>query len=227
MRDYCSTVVLISSLVILQSTGNESFRTQMDCDGLSVKEEARLKVSRFEECKQYISHRDAAQNSKCSNGEASMQKSFRQLEYLFSDTKGLLDISEFKNIYSDLQVLPYVETTAVYPIYGNPSCQVANITRQNEMNLCPWHYVLMYRLNRYPHFQTQARCNCKNCAHVKAETTGFNFECKPIIKLQPALIKDDFLNGSYVWKPALEEVSIACACMRNETSISVKKIKFG
>jgi hypothetical protein len=196
--------------------------TQLQFNDNTIKKDAQLKLLQYEECQKHFLIKGDVKNEKCKNGEASMQKAFQKLEYLFNDIKGLLDITEFSSIYSDLEQLEYVEQNGKFPTYGNPSCLIFNRTLQRELSLCPWHYKLIYRIDRYPHFQTQARCNCMNCSNLNTKAADFTFQCKPLIKLQPALVRAKLVDGLYVWKPALEQVAVACACMRNEKNISFK-----
>jgi hypothetical protein len=207
---------------------NQKFRNQLVCEALAVKEEALLKVEKYEECKKHRGIVDDMTGSKCRYGESSMQKSFRDLEYMFSDIKGMLDIPEYKYLFADLPLLKYREVNGAFTTHGSKYCgDIFNRTEQHESNLCPWHYVLTYRFDRYPHFQTQVRCNCIRCPFVNSNRyEDFHYECKPIIKTQPAMIRDGCVNDTYVWRPALEEVSVACACMRHEPSIPIKTIQY-
>jgi hypothetical protein len=206
---------------------SQKLRSELACEAMNVKEEALLRIEKHEECRTYKGIREYMKNSSCRYGEASMQKSYSLMEYIFSDIKGMLDIPDYKNLLQDLPLLKYKQVHGSFTTHGSQRCDLLNRTEQYEMNLCPWHYVLTYRFDRYPHFQTQVRCNCKRCPLVdQPRYEDFNFECRPVIKIQPALIRDGCVNNTYVWKPALEEISVACACMRHEPSITLKKIQF-
>ena len=103
--------------------------------------------------------------------------------------------------------------------YGSKNCNesLLKILHDHERGLCPWHYKVEYRSDRYPMKRMQARCNCDVCYFVNNRTIseGNDFHCRQINKLMPVLIRGDCFNGFYNWNIKFEHVSVACMCMKD------------
>lgn len=111
-------------------------------------------------------------------------------------------------------------------IYGSKECneKIVKSFKENEKTLCPWHYKIQYRTNRYPRTRMQAKCNCIDCYYVKNHTAFGDqdkYQCREIRKLMPVVIRDQCVNGVYEWKSMFEYVSVGCMCTRNQTFISI------
>ncbi len=103
--------------------------------------------------------------------------------------------------------------------YGSKSCNesLLKILHDHERGLCPWHYKVEYRNDRYPMTRMQAKCNCNGCYFVNNRTIseGNDFNCRKIKKLMPVLVRGDCFNGVYNWNMMFEHVSVACMCMKD------------
>lgn len=84
-------------------------------------------------------------------------------------------------------------------------------------SFCPDHIVEINRNDRYPHIMHYSVCNCVTCFNTNETTKD---ACRPINMIHPVLIKTQ--NPSEAdpkkceWKFELENIPIACVCMRDE-----------
>ena len=90
-----------------------------------------------------------------------------------------------------------------------------NLTKLNELAICPYHVKVFDRIDRYPHLRTQAICECKHCTRVPLKDDAF-YKCMPVKILMPALKRNNnsCAKGVYKWTPILEYISVACECRR-------------
>jgi hypothetical protein len=99
--------------------------------------------------------------------------------------------------------------------YGFKECKLRTYKiLNNTMPLCPWHYVIIERANKFPHTRANAVCNCKeSCLNSNS-----NFRCSPIRIPMPVLIrgKCNPKRGYYEWMDAIEDINIGCVCTRNQ-----------
>lgn len=98
-----------------------------------------------------------------------------------------------------------------YLIHGNTNCSINKQTpwRENEISICPHHFVEVKRHDRFPFSIKQAICNCKSCLDVKSDF----LRCVPTFIVKPVLIRHGCLaNGFYNWKRAFEYVPVSCSC---------------
>jgi hypothetical protein len=147
---------------------------------------------------------------------ASMLVGFNN-QYQFN---GLLGIKQLKNnIYKNF--LDNVEIAKrQFLDYENNVCDSRlNLTKLNELAICPYHFKIIDRTDRFPHLRTQAVCNCANCTRNPLSDDAI-YKCMPITILMPVLKKDTnvCVDGVYSWKPILEYISIACECKKLDIS---------
>ena len=144
-----------------------------------------------------------------------------KIQYIFKDLIGLLDIKEVQGAFSK-----YIDTNVPEtrdPLtFGSHMCETKdlNLTKINEMSICPWHATIHIRENRYPMMVSHAKCNCKQCLHLKDMTIkqDVNYKCMPVYRLSPALIRDENCDpniGVYEWRPILEKIAVTCVCSRD------------
>lgn len=149
--------------------------------------------------------------------DAIKKKHLVKLKYLFNDGSRLLDLPAIRKIFRNITIANETLDLTESLAYGDTLCNLKMTSESMTRGLCPWHYVAKYRLNRYPRLQLYAKCNCNNCHHMPNKTQDdFSFGCRPIIKLSPALVRGECINGTYDWKPILEYTSIGCICARND-----------
>ena len=150
---------------------------------------------------------------------ASMQVGFNN-QYQFN---GILGIKKLKNNIYKNNVDNVEVIKRQFLNYESHVCDVKlNVTKLNELAICPYHFKIIDRSDRYPHLRTQAICNCANCTRNPANDDVI-YKCMPITILMPALIRDKYacIDGIYLWKPILEYVSIACECKKRSLSDSI------
>lgn len=132
------------------------------------------------------------------------------------------DIPRFRNL-SDNSLVNYT--------IGEKDCIFRNRTQPNEIGVCPWHYKIHYRENRYPYYRKEAICNCQHCHNVMRVINDTERLCRPIKKNFPILYRGNPVQVSsskceYEMKLAFEEVTVACECMvtRRDKRISKRSV---
>lgn len=96
-----------------------------------------------------------------------------------------------------------------------------NITRLNDMSVCPYQLKLNEKDGRYPKILEEAQCNCQSCI---GSSSNFSFNptllpskiygCKPVFKKVPVLARGNCGNdGVYIWAPATAYLSQGCVCV--------------
>lgn len=142
-----------------------------------------------------------------------LEKQYLKLQLRLQNVEDMINIADFEKLINiKLVKLPYINASETFN-YGNKECNSSLKDRPHNMALCPWHTALHYRLNRYPHLQTQAICNCKNCPNLAAPN-DFQYSCQQFRVYKPVLEKGNCERGVYKWREALEPVSVACLCQR-------------
>lgn len=104
-----------------------------------------------------------------------------------------------------------INTKINYLIHGNTNCSINKQTpwQENQISICPHHFVELRRQDRYPFVIKHAKCNCKSCLDVKSDF----LKCLPNYIVKPVLIRHMCLsNGYYGWKRAFEYVPVSCSC---------------
>lgn len=110
----------------------------------------------------------------------------------------------------------------VYHHSGHRLCDLNKQTKWdiNYSPMCPHHFVVEVREDRYPFNRTRAVCNCEKCL-VLPETDFIEYGCLPIMLLQPVLVRGECKsNGFYEWTPKYESVPIACKCESPDIKMS-------
>lgn len=143
------------------------------------------------------------------------EKRFK-LQNLFNEGIRVLDIPVLNRLIKNITIQSDVNTDEAL-IYGNKECNITEFKEQHDRGLCPWHYVTVYRDNRFPKLQTMAKCNCKDCQILEQLDDDIKYSCKPYKTLSPVLVRGDCKDGVFEWKPMFEYVSTACLCLRDDT----------
>lgn len=105
-------------------------------------------------------------------------------------------------------------------ISGLPYCLRSNQTKWDwqpvgSSLICPHHFVLVHREDRFPRVIWQAVCNCKD-TDERGEISYNHYKCRPITVLRPVLVKTRNCNPSsnlYAWENRMERVAISCGLM--------------
>ena len=144
---------------------------------------------------------------------------------IFYDGFNILDYPPVSRVLDNYKVLPHATDNEHDSLeYGAKQCNESSlkILHDHERGLCPWHYKVEYRSDRYPIMRMQAKCNCGSCFFFNSNKTneGNEFNCRQIRKLMPTLVRGNCVNGVYNWNIMFEHVSIACMCMK-ELSIDI------
>lgn len=139
--------------------------------------------------------------------------------------KKLLDFEESLSMGMQLSPIPNVLSSLGHLIvddnhynetiyYGSKNCRLTTHIEDFQQGICPWHYHVTYRENKYPQLQMNAKCNCDKCDYIEIKDDDIlEYKCRPLRNLKGVLIRGKCLNGKYDWYPALEYTSEACLCM--------------
>jgi hypothetical protein len=137
----------------------------------------------------------------------------------------LIQIPEWKLILNE-RIIKYNKNDGnLIRKYGHGNVKNCNSTsiklkQYERVSVCPSHYVLTVRKNKYPYMRVNVECNCQKCIlfdKEQPEEKNFQFVCQQEFTLMPALEKVDFKYGQYNesrWVFSMEEVSTSCGCMR-------------
>lgn len=108
------------------------------------------------------------------------------------------------------------DSTRVVRKYGFEACELKNPNvNSRKAQICPWHYELSIRDDRYPFMRLNAVCNCKNClAKTVFDLDAKKFSlCQQQFTLMPSLIKEKTNQDlEPKWRFAMEEVATSCTC---------------
>jgi len=80
--------------------------------------------------------------------------------------------------------------------------------------ICPWHWILTERKDKYPFKRPYAVCNCQNCQAKTVYDSNMNkiSNCQNVFNLMPVLTRDYVSNNIEKWTFSLEEVPTSCVC---------------
>ena len=174
----------------------------------------RRKLDSLEEF-EYLDEKDNAEIVKCKEHSQSEMRRLLEKSIRLTIDK-ILDAIEFyppvqkknaRNIINASELNPKVN----YLIHGNTNCSINKQTpwEENQISICPHHFVEIKRKDRYPFVIKQAVCNCRSCLDVKSDF----LKCLPNYIVKPVLIRHSCLsNGFYGWKRAFEYVPVSCSC---------------
>ena len=105
-----------------------------------------------------------------------------------------------------------------------------NITRPNEMSVCPYQLKLNERDGRYPKIFEEAQCNCQSCIG-SSSNSSFNptllpnkiYGCRPVFKKVPVLVRGRCGNDFFfIWDGASEYLSQGCVCVLKSTMFPLR-----
>jgi hypothetical protein len=135
-------------------------------------------------------------------------------EYMNLMMNGIEYMVDVQHAYKDLIQTPSAHQSIVRT-YGNTKCAISSQThwQLEGYSSCPYHFVEVKRLDRFPFWQKQAVCNCQNCLRYNA--VELRLDCMQINIVKLVLKRGECVNGIYQWRPCFENVPISCTCMRN------------
>lgn len=99
--------------------------------------------------------------------------------------------------------------------FGSQSCNLETIAQIDlSVPVCPWHWEIIQREDKYPFKRPIVRCNCDNCqAKTIFDSDNFRLSfCRPEFLLLPVLIKTSAENKTEKWSFGLEEIPFSCVC---------------
>ena len=116
-----------------------------------------------------------------------------------------------------LKFVPFKQSN-VSLVVGVQTCNLeiiahSSVTKE-PVSICPWHWQIVERNDRYPFKRANAKCNCKDC---QAKTV-YDSESKRLSScfaqfvLMPALWRDTVANQTEKWSFHMEEVAVSCVC---------------
>lgn len=109
------------------------------------------------------------------------------------------------------------ESTRRFIILGSTGCNLEDIANEQaniSVSVCPWHWEVFQREDRYPFRRPIARCNCKLCqAKTIYDSDIYRLSsCRPETTFQPVLYRTYNFNNTEKWSFGVEAVPIACVC---------------
>lgn len=133
----------------------------------------------------------------------------------YTEKLNTINIPEMRITFEDtIKIVKLNEGNQAYAI-GSTLCNLENYSILNVSSpICPWHWAITKREDRYPFRRAFAKCNCKSCqAKTIYDSDMFRLSnCRPETILQPVLIKISTENHTDKWTFGLEEVAFACVC---------------
>lgn len=144
------------------------------------------------------------------------------------DIINYLSIGEFRNKFN-IKILeaPKNDHKGMYKHlekHGPDQCDLNTVARaqyDTYVSVCPWHWLITERFDRYPFKLPIAKCNCHRCQartlfdsdRYKMSSCVNNFALKPVLFREYDLA--DTSDQEEVWIFSLEEVPVSCSCSVN------------
>jgi len=106
----------------------------------------------------------------------------------------------------------------IYDKLGSKNCRLESLALSSldkRVTVCPWHWVVISRVDRYPFELPIAQCNCNECQartlfdldRVRKSSCNQNYSLRPVL-LRELSVDDD----QEVWIFSLEKVPVSCSC---------------
>ncbi len=141
-------------------------------------------------------------------------KFFQHLELI-----NYLTIGEFpRQQIESLSILEIpTQNNVTFDKFGTKKCNLellAQISLDKRVSVCPWHWVIINREERYPFELPIAECSCVKCqARTLYDTERVRkSSCKQNYSLKPVLFREFSVDGQEVWMFSLEKVPVSCSC---------------
>lgn len=141
--------------------------------------------------------------------------------YEFSDKINMMAIPEFRVIFeSVIKIIKkskntneddeLIELGATSCILEEYALKVIN----TSVPICPWRWVVLRRLDKYPFKRSSVKCNCEKCQAKTIYDSDLSplSTCQPAFSLYPVLLRESNSNGIEKWSFALEEIANSCVC---------------
>lgn len=142
--------------------------------------------------------------------------------YEHLDKLNLMIVPEFSTFYDgvfnivSIDARDFNEKNSVFRS-GSKKCSLEEFAFEsaNKTGLvCPWHWLVIKRENRYPFNRAIAKCNCENCQAktvYDSDTKKLSY-CQPITKLEPVLLRETVKYDIEQWSFSFEQIPVSCAC---------------
>ncbi len=100
---------------------------------------------------------------------------------------------------------------------GEKICNLESIAYTSSrlpIPICPWHWILVEREDKFPFKRANAQCNCQDClAKTIYDSNMKKFSgCNQHFVLMPMLWRNAIVNTTETWSFHLEEVPVSCIC---------------
>lgn len=151
-----------------------------------------------------------------------ISKTLLKMLNIFNEGERMLNIPVLKDIIKNITIINDNVNLNSGLIYGSTECQPNLRNSQNALTICPWHYVTIYREDRYPKLKSYAKCNCKSCqsSHKPVED-DVSYSCRPYYQKELTLVRDKCEDGKYEWIPMIELIPTICLCQRDDKNIDL------
>ena len=133
-------------------------------------------------------------------------------QYIKQNKASKLAIYHSGEVYQN-ELADSSDLSQVYYLSGHQVCGLNEQTRWdlNYNAMCPHHFVVEVREDRYPFKRTKASCNCERCLGLS--DLDFKYSCLPTYYLEPVLVKGECMsNGFFKWTAKYELVANGCKC---------------
>jgi hypothetical protein len=131
----------------------------------------------------------------------------------------MMIIPEFREIIEKpLNIIKHNQTDRAKGIkIGEQNCNhesIAYTSFRGPIPICPWHWTLIEREDKFPFKRANAQCNCQSCqAKTIYDSNLKRFSsCNNQFVLMPMLWRVAILNMTETWTFHLEEVPVSCVC---------------
>ncbi len=106
----------------------------------------------------------------------------------------------------------------IHKKHGSEVCNLeilaGNALLNTPVPICPWHWLIAKREDRFPFQRPMAKCNCQKCnAKTIFDSNRIQLSrCNPSFTLMPTLVREKVVDDNEIWGFYLEEVATSCVC---------------
>jgi len=164
---------------------------------------------------------NATQKSACKDpSNEEIAYSLLKMLNIFNEGERVLNLPALKGILKNITVIDDNVNLDNGLVYGSTDCNTKMRNSQNTLTICPWHYVTIYREDRYPKLKSYAKCNCAQCqSSFNTDEDDVAYSCRPYYQKELVLVRDKCEDGKYEWKPMIEMIPTICLCQRDDKNI--------
>lgn len=131
-----------------------------------------------------------------------------------------IDFLRFEQAMFKAGKFPHSDFKGNNLLNASDSCLIGEKSRSKKNEICFSQINVEFLPNRYPNYKINVQCDCRFCSTVKNVSISSNYECQPVYKRYPILMKSDCASDNfYEWIPTTEIINTGCACGLNKIFI--------